>query len=131
MVTTLAGHATRLGSTLLDSVPGYRLYDQPVRPDDAVRTVQLQRLVHCLHSDQVRGLVLRTAAACEVVVDLDELVGDYPSPTVLVDGRDVTGRSPGGGPFCRLDLPTEGEIRAALQRRPSKANPNQQQEARR
>lgn len=96
-----------------------------------MRTVQLRRHVDCPHSDQVRELVFRTAAACEVVVDLDELVGDYPSPTVLVDGRDVTGHSPVGGAFCRLDLPTEGEIRAALQHRPPEATPNQEQEGRR
>jgi hypothetical protein len=36
-------------------------------------------------------------------------------PAVLVDGLDVTGAPLGQGAFCRLDLPTERQIEAALQ----------------
>ncbi|MGH8932552.1 MAG: alkylmercury lyase [Egibacteraceae bacterium] len=39
---------------------------------------------------------------------------DVPSPTVLIDGVDVMGRSAAAGPGCRLDLPTTDHIRAAL-----------------
>lgn len=84
---------------------------------DRVRTVQLRRVAGCPHADEVRELVRTAAAACGVAVELDELVGDFPSPTVLVDGRDVTGTSPTEGASCRLDLPTEHQIRAALRRR--------------
>jgi hypothetical protein len=59
-------------------------------------------------------MVRRVAAASGVEVELEELVGDYPSPTVLVDGRDVTGRPPAEVASCRLDLPTERQIREAL-----------------
>jgi hypothetical protein len=47
---------------------------------------------------------------------VEELVGDYTSPTLLVNGFDVTGhpRPPGGQTACRADLPTEEQILAAL-----------------
>lgn len=79
--------------------------------------VQVRRVADCPHVDQVRELVRSAAAAAGAVVVIDELVGDYASPTVLVDGRDVTGRPPAEGASCRLDLPTEWQIRAALERR--------------
>jgi hypothetical protein len=44
--------------------------------------------------------------------DVIEVVGDFPSPSVLVDGVDVM---PGGGAVsCRLDVPAADDIRAAL-----------------
>ena len=44
----------------------------------------------------------------------EEIEGPYPSPTLLIDGIDVTGRDPGTEPCCRLDLPTEEDILMAL-----------------
>jgi hypothetical protein len=53
------------------------------------------------------------AMACDVQVRLVE--GDYPSPTLLVDGLDVTTGAPvAGEPCCRLDLPSSQQVRAAL-----------------
>lgn len=40
--------------------------------------------------------------------------GDYPSPTVRVDGRDVMGPPPSSERGCRLDLPTEERVLRAL-----------------
>jgi hypothetical protein len=62
------------------------------------------------------GRVREMLAAMGVAAEVEELVGAYPSPTLLVDGRDVTGREVGGGACCRLDLPTEAQIREALER---------------
>jgi hypothetical protein len=47
---------------------------------------------------------------------VEELAGDYDSPTLLVNGVDVTGhpRAPEGHMSCRLDLPSEEQILAAL-----------------
>jgi hypothetical protein len=45
---------------------------------------------------------------------IEEVEGPYPSPTLLVDGRDVTERSPDVGPACRLDLPSRDEISRAI-----------------
>lgn len=44
-----------------------------------------------------------------------ERVGDYPSPTVLINGVDVMGSTGDGPAACRLDLPTDERIRTALQ----------------
>jgi hypothetical protein len=49
-----------------------------------------------------------------------ELVGDYPSPSVLIDGVDVMGATGDSGPACRLDLPTAEVLGSAL----SRAMPN-------
>lgn len=108
--------AEALGVGWLESVPGYRVYDETLKVSNTVRIVQLRRVADCPHAEPVRELVRRTAAASGVTVELEELVGDYPSPTVLVDGQDVTGVPPAEGGFCRLDLPTELQIRAALLR---------------
>ncbi|WP_435586006.1 hypothetical protein [Micromonospora aurantiaca (nom. illeg.)] len=43
-----------------------------------------------------------------------EVVGDYPSPSILVNGVDVMGGSGDGSAACRLDLPTGERVRAAL-----------------
>lgn len=43
-----------------------------------------------------------------------ETAGDYPSPTILINGADVMGGTGTGPAGCRLDLPTREQIRAAL-----------------
>ncbi|RZU78063.1 alkylmercury lyase-like protein [Micromonospora kangleipakensis] len=45
---------------------------------------------------------------------VSEVVGDYPSPSILVNGVDVMGGTGGDSAACRLDLPTGERIRAAL-----------------
>jgi hypothetical protein len=43
------------------------------------------------------------------------LVGDYPSPTLLIDSIDVASGMPlRDGASCRLDLPTRNQILDAL-----------------
>ena len=51
-------------------------------------------------------------------VDVGEQVGDFPSPTVLVDGVDVMTDAHGVGraQACRLDVPTATRVLAALRR---------------
>jgi hypothetical protein len=45
---------------------------------------------------------------------IEEVEGPYPSPTLLIDGIEVTGRALGTGPACRLDLPTTKQIVSAI-----------------
>jgi hypothetical protein len=47
-------------------------------------------------------------------VSVVERVGEYPSPSVLVDGRDVTGADTRAPAACVLRPPTAEQIRAAL-----------------
>jgi hypothetical protein len=46
--------------------------------------------------------------------EVTERVGDFPSPTILVNGIDVMGLPPRSGTSCRLDVPTEDHVLAAL-----------------
>jgi len=46
---------------------------------------------------------------------IEEVEGPYLSPTLLVSGRDVTERSPGVGPACRLDVPSRDQISRAIE----------------
>ena len=43
-----------------------------------------------------------------------ELLGEGQSLTLLINGQDVTGRQLGECISCRLDLPTEDQVVAAL-----------------
>jgi hypothetical protein len=63
----------------------------------------LQLVRRCLIALGVPGLVLVR-------------VGDYPSPTVLVNGTDVMGAAAelSSGRVCRLDVPTPERVLAAL-----------------
>ena len=65
--------------------------------------------------------VIQLARECQAHVgDSGPLVvsiGQYPSPTLLVDGRDVTTGEPVAGEArCRLDLPTGEQVLSALAR---------------
>lgn len=52
-----------------------------------------------------------------VRITVEELVGDYSSPTILVNGIDVTGQCPAAGSTsCRLGLPNEEQILAMIRK---------------
>jgi hypothetical protein len=76
------------------------------------------RILHVPDCPLVEGLrAVVESALAEVAPDcrLSLVEGDYPSPTLLVDGMDVTTGAPvSGEPRCRLDLPTSQQIRDAL-----------------
>jgi hypothetical protein len=78
--------------------------------------VELRAVPDCPNLAVTRDLL----AACLVEAGLPpamiERLGDFPSPSVLIDGVDVTGTDPHGPPMCVLRPPTTDQIRAALQR---------------
>jgi hypothetical protein len=45
---------------------------------------------------------------------IEEREGDYPSPTILLDGQDVMGSPASEAAACRLDVPTRERVLAAL-----------------
>ena len=84
-------------------------------PASAVE-LQLLSVDGCPNAGRVRELVQKALSEAGVQARLAEPVGDYPSPTLLVDGIDVvTGRPLGSNPACRLDLPTEAQILSSLE----------------
>ena len=78
--------------------------------------VQILHVPDCPLLPSARRAVDRAVASIGVDVCIDEVEGAFPSPSVMVDGEDVTGASVSGGARCRLDLPTEQQVRGALQR---------------
>jgi hypothetical protein len=79
--------------------------------------IQLLSVPDCPLVGSVRKMLEKCLTQIPINVTLEELVGDYNSPTLLVNGFDVTGRprTSDGVMSCRLDLPSEEQILAALQ----------------
>lgn len=78
--------------------------------------VELLQVPDCPNAAAARRVVQDCLARIGATVPIEETVGPFPSPTVLVDGHDVMG-GPGGRPAdgaCRLDLPTTERVLAAL-----------------
>lgn len=78
--------------------------------------VQLLSVPDCPLLARVRSALENCLAQTHMDIVVEELVGDYGSPTLLVNGVDVTGhpRAPEGHMSCRLDLPSEEQIFSAL-----------------
>ncbi|MGH9106148.1 MAG: alkylmercury lyase [Acidimicrobiales bacterium] len=76
--------------------------------------IQILHVPDCPLVGQLRALVRHALVRCDLRAEIEEAEGAYPSPTLLVDGSDGAGRCIEGGLACRLDLPTEDQIVAAL-----------------
>ena len=77
-------------------------------------TIELLSHPGCPHVDAARSLVRRCLLGLGLDAPVAERVGDYPSPSVVVNGRDVMGEPASAAPACRLDVPTEAGVMAAL-----------------
>jgi hypothetical protein len=78
--------------------------------------IQLLSVPDCPLVESARSTLKKSLAQTHVDVIVEELVGAYSSPTILIDGFDVTGRprEPENVPSCRLDIPTQEQIMVAL-----------------
>ena len=70
----------------------------------------------CPHVEQTRALLRSCLAELRLEAPIEDREGSYPSPTILVNGVDVMGRTDLQGAMCRLDLPTHDSVRTALAR---------------
>jgi hypothetical protein len=77
--------------------------------------IQILRGADCPLVAGVRQDVRECLDRCGVDALIEEVEGPYPSPTLLVGGRDVTEHLPGVGPACRLDLPSRDQISRAIE----------------
>lgn len=77
--------------------------------------IDLLHLPDCPRVDSARD-VLRTCLGelGLTEVNLKDREGDFPSPSILVNGVDVMGASLHEGSCCRLDLPTREQVMRAL-----------------
>jgi hypothetical protein len=82
--------------------------------------VELLLAPECPNAAAARQVLAACLDRLGLDVPVSERVGAYPSPTILVDGVDVMTGLPGAPPVqaCRVDLPTQVRVLAALQRRP-------------
>lgn len=78
--------------------------------------VELLHAPDCPHVDQARRLLQSCLSELGLQVELREREGDYPSPTIMVNGVDVMGSPASSASACRLDVPTRARLVAALRR---------------
>ena len=79
--------------------------------------VELLLSPDCPNAAAARAVLVTCLTRLGLPTAMRERVGAYPSPTILIDGIDVmTGRLPAPLPrhACRLDVPTESRVSAAL-----------------
>jgi hypothetical protein len=81
--------------------------------------VELLLVPGCRNSDAARRVVAESIVELGLPVTVQERVGEFASPTVLVDGVDVMTDAEGAPAVqaCRLDVPTVSRVLAALRRR--------------
>jgi hypothetical protein len=77
-------------------------------------TIQLLYFAGCPHAAAARALLTSCLERLGVDWPVEEKDGDYPSPTILIDGIDVMGKPPAAHRMCRLDVPTEARLMSAL-----------------
>lgn len=93
-----------------------------VRADPATGTgspvrVRLLHVPDCPLTGRVRIALREAIRSARIPVVVEDHVGQYPSPTLLVGDTDVlTGQPLGHDPCCRLELPTADQIASALRR---------------
>lgn len=76
--------------------------------------IQILQVPDCPLVDRLIDDVENCLAEMAIGEPVEIVVGDYPSPTLVIDGADAsTGRPVEGQPRCRLDLPSRDQIRAA------------------
>ena len=78
--------------------------------------VELLQHPGCRFAPMTHQLVQQCLTALAIHTRILVRVGDYPSPTVLVNGTDIMSRASAltSTRACRLDVPTRDQILAAL-----------------
>ena len=79
--------------------------------------VELRHLAGCPHTEAARELLHECLTELQLDVAVEDKEGEYPSPTILVNGEDVMGAPVSQAAACRLDLPTRQRLFLALRRR--------------
>jgi hypothetical protein len=77
--------------------------------------VELRSVADCPNVARIRDLLRSCMEELGLPPQVDESQGEYPSPSILVNGTDVMGDPGYRTASCRLDLPTRAAILQALQ----------------
>jgi hypothetical protein len=79
--------------------------------------IELLYVPDCPHVDQARHLLQACLTELNLTsVEVAERQGNFPSPSILVNGIDVMGTPASEDASCRLDLPTRARVLSALRR---------------
>jgi len=78
--------------------------------------IELRHVPGCPHADAARALLRECLAELKLEVAFADEEGEYPSPTILVNGEDVMGAPAFQAAACRLDVPTRQRLLAVLRR---------------
>jgi hypothetical protein len=76
--------------------------------------VELLYVPGCPNVNNARLLLRACLHEVGLEASIEEREGDYPSPTILLDGQDVMGSPASVAAACRLDVPTRERVLAAL-----------------
>ena len=77
--------------------------------------IELLHLPDCPHVDHARHLLQACLTELNLTgVDVADREGNFPSPSILVNGIDVMGTPASENASCRLDLPTRARVLSAL-----------------
>ena len=80
--------------------------------------IELLHLPDCPNVDPARTLLQACLSEIGLTsIEVADKAGDFPSPSILVNGIDVMGQPAIGSASCRLDLPTGERVMSALARR--------------
>lgn len=81
--------------------------------------VELLLAPDCPNAATARAVLTECLDRLGLAIPVRERVGDYPSPTILIDGVDVMTDAQGTPAMqaCRLDVPTAARVLAALHAR--------------
>lgn len=78
-------------------------------------TVELLHTPDCPNLDAARSLLESCLSELGLALTVIDREGEFPSPTILVNGSDVMGQTLANNAGCRLDLPTRTRILQAFQ----------------
>ena len=84
------------------------------RTEDREIRVQILHVADCPLLEQLQRRVHASITRAGLDVPVEVIEGLYPSPTLLINGAEVTGQPTSSDPCCRLDLPSEAQIVVAL-----------------
>lgn len=77
--------------------------------------IELLHLPDCPHVEEARHLLQECLTKLDLTsVEVADREGNFPSPSILVNGIDVMGAPASENASCRLDLPTRARVLSAL-----------------
>lgn len=76
--------------------------------------IELLYVPGCANIDNARQLLRSSLLELGLVERIEEKEGSYPSPSILIDGRDVMGRPEAISASCRLGVLTRERLIGAL-----------------